>query len=383
MKSESIYLDYNATTPCDQRVIDGMLPFFNTHFGNAASHHHSFGFYAEEAVEHARNNIAKLVGSKPGEIIFTSGATESINLVLRGLQNYASKKGKHIITWATEHKAVLETLSWLENQGYEVTVLPVDQQGQPDLETLKVSIRRDTILVVMMMANNETGVMMPVREVVKLVHPYEILTLCDATQAVGKVPMDLKSLGADFVAFSAHKFYGPKGAGALYIAGGSNKTNLEPLLTGGGHEANIRSGTVNVPGIVGMGLAAEIAITSLSEDVKRIGGLRDHFVSELIKTGVVEPNFGSSTLLPNTANLRFNFQGSDLLLQKISSKVAASSGSACSSVVQKPSHVLKAMGLTDQQALSSIRFSLGKFTTKSELDRAVEIITEKINSIKN
>ena len=378
MNSELIYLDYNATTPCDPRVVEGMTPFFSDHFGNAASHHHALGLFAEEAVENARNQLAKLVNGKTSEIIFTSGATESINLVLRGLQKYGAKKGKHIITWSTEHKAVLETLSWLENLGYETSILPVDQKGLPDLAALHDVIRKDTVLVVMMLANNETGIMMPVREVVDLVKPLGILTLCDATQAVGKVAVDFESLGVDFAALSGHKFYGPKGTGALYMAGGPARTKLEPFLTGGGHEGNLRSGTVNVPGIVGMGLAAALVGATLAEEEKRISELRDRFIMEINQSGRIVLNSGHQHTLPNTANIRFNFQGGDLLLQKISSKVAASSGSACTSVVQKPSHVLKAMGLTDIQALSSIRFSLGRFTTHAQIEQATQHILEKM-----
>ena len=381
MNSELIYLDYNATTPCDPRVVKGMIPFFSQHFGNAASQNHYFGLVAEEAVETARHQVANLVGAKAGEIIFTSGATESINLVLRGLNRISHKKGKHLITWSTEHKAVLETFTWLSEHGYETTVLPVLNNGLPDPDLLKKSIRKDTVMVAMMLANNETGVMMPIREVVETVKPFDILTFCDATQAIGKVEVDFKSLGVNFAAISAHKFYGPKGTGSLYLAEGSTKTLLEPLLTGGGHESKLRSGTVNVPGIVGMGIAASLAKVELQNDLIRIEALRDHFVATLTENNFATLNGEGATLLPNTANLCFKLPKAELLLKKISSLVAAASGSACTSVIQKPSHVLRSMGLTDRQALSSIRFSLGKFTTKVEVERALEIILSKIKNL--
>ncbi len=352
------------------------MPYFNQRFGNASSKSHVYGSLAEEAVAEARNEIASLIGSKSTEIIFTSGATESINLVLKGLESLNRKKGNHIITWATEHRAVLDTVDFLSNKGFQVTLLPVLPSGQIDFQLLKDAVRPETMLAAIMLANNETGIIQPVSEITKLLRPQGIMTLCDATQAIGKVPVNVSELNADFLAFSAHKFYGPKGIGGLYIS--SVVKGLQPLIHGGGHEKSIRSGTLNVPGIVGMGKAAAIAKAEMVTDFERMASLKEIFENQLMATGKVKVN-GVGKCLPNTSNLQFISENSELILGKIAMKVAASSGSACSSVVQSPSHVLKAMGLSDKEAFSSIRFSLGKFTTKEEISLALETIKQHLN----
>jgi cysteine desulfurase len=371
-----IYLDYNATTPCDPAVLEVMLPFFNTHFGNAASKSHAFGWYAEEAVHFAREQVASLIGADPLEIIFTSGATESVNLAIRGYTELNTTRGRHIITVATEHKAVLEVCEYLATEGYEISVLPVDSHGMISVEQLESALRPDTLLVAAMFANNETGVVFPVKEIGALLKSRGIAFFTDATQAVGKIPVDVQADGIDLMAFSAHKLYGPKGVGCLYVRKKNPRIELSPLQYGGGHERKMRSGTLNVPGIVGMGKAAEICSQLMDAESLRLSALRNKLEEMLLQYPFVKSNVGVDKRLNHVANLRFECRDGDQLLKKVSKHVALSSGSACSSVSVSPSHVLTAMGLTEQQAISSIRFSLGRFTTPDELDETLRYFSE-------
>jgi cysteine desulfurase len=371
MSEYPIYLDYNATTPCDPQVVEAMLPFFTKHFGNAASKSHAHGWFAEEAVEYAREQIADLIGADAQEIVFTSGATESINLAIRGVAETYAVKGKHIITVATEHKAVLDVCNYLQHHGYEITILPVDQYGMIDVELLRQSIRRDTILIAAMFANNETGVIHPVASIGKMARENNVLFLCDATQAVGKVPVDAQELGIDLMAFSSHKMYGPKGMGVLYVQKKSPKIELAPLIYGGGHERKMRSGTLNVPGIVGMGKAAQVCKLLMESDAKKLASLAHLFWEGVSSIGGVKWNGKKEDALPHVCNVLFTASGSDQMIKLLAKNMSVSSGSACSSATASPSHVLKAMGLTDVEAYSSIRFSMGRFTTEQEIEKAI------------
>jgi cysteine desulfurase len=356
--------------------VDAMLPFFNTHFGNAASKSHAFGWYAEEAVQFAREQVGSLIGADPQEIIFTSGATESVNLAIRGYVEANATRGRHIITVATEHKAVLEVCEYLATQGYDVSVLPVDRHGMISVEQLESALRQDTLLVAAMYANNETGVVFPVREIGALLKSRGIAFFTDATQAVGKIPVNVQADGIDLMAFSGHKLYGPKGVGCLYVRKKNPKVELSPLQYGGGHERKMRSGTLNVPGIVGLGKAVEICSQEMSVESARLALCRDRLVSTLTAKSTIRANTSATMLLPQVANLCFNFAGGDQLVRKLSINLAISSGSACSSVSVAPSHVLKAMGLSDDEALASIRFSLGRFTTAVELEQAIQHVLD-------
>ncbi len=376
MTNYPIYLDYNATTPCDPAVLEVMLPFFNTHFGNAASKSHAFGWYAEEAVHFAREQVASLIGADPLEIIFTSGATESVNLAIRGYAESNTLRGRHIITVTTEHKAVLEVCEYLATEGYEISVLPVDSHGMISVEQLESALRPDTLLVAAMYANNETGVIFPIGEIGALLKSRGIAFFTDATQAVGKIPLDVQADGIDMMAFSAHKLYGPKGVGCLYVRKKNPRIELSPLQYGGGHERKMRSGTLNVPGIVGMGKAAEICSQLMAAESLRLSALRNKLEEMLLQYPFVKSNVVVDKRLNHVANLRFECRDGDQLLKKVSKHIALSSGSACSSVSVSPSHVLSAMGLTEQQAISSIRFSLGRFTTPDELDETLRYFSE-------
>jgi cysteine desulfurase len=353
-----------------------MLPFFNTHFGNAASKSHAFGWYAEEAVAHAREQVAALIGADPQEIIFTSGATESVNLAIRGFAEANRTKGKHIITVATEHKAVLEVCEYLTSIGFDLTILPVDTDGMIYPQQVEAAMRSDTILLAAMYANNETGVVFPIPALGALTKERGIAFFTDATQAVGKIPVNVQADGIDLMAFSGHKLYGPKGVGCLYVRKKNPKVELSPLQYGGGHERKMRSGTLNVPGIVGLGKAVEICSHEMSVESARLALCRDQLVSALTAKSTILANTSATMLLPHVANLCFNFTGGDQLVRKLSMNLAISSGSACSSVSVAPSHVLKAMGLSDDEALSSIRFSLGRFTTAVELEQAIQHVLD-------
>jgi cysteine desulfurase len=381
MSGYPIYLDYNATTPVDPLVLETMLPFFSIHFGNAASKSHAHGWYAEDAVAMARESIATLIGASPNEIIFTSGATESINLAIRGLAESQAANGGHFITVATEHKAVLDVCEYVQSKGMDVTVLPVNQSGHIDLDQLRDAIRPDTLMIAAMYANNETGLIHPIREISQIAREAGVIFFCDANQAVGKIPVDVKSEGIDMLAFSAHKMYGPKGVGVLYIGKRDKKIDLAPQIFGGGHERKLRSGTLNVPGIVGMGKASDICKTLQTEEASRLAGLRDRLENALTMIEGVRINGDRTHRLSHVTNLCFGINGGDRLLKMIARSVSVSNGSACSSVTQAPSHLLKAMGLSDMEALSSIRFSLGRFTTEAEIDAVIAAVRDAVRRL--
>jgi cysteine desulfurase len=358
-----------------------MLPYFTEHFGNASSKGHAHGWHAEDAVAQSREQVASLIGADAKEIIFTSGATESVNLAIQGLAQHHDKKGKHIITVATEHKAVLDVCAHLQGQGYEITYLPVDAFGMIALDQLEDSIRKDTILIAAMYANNETGVIHPVAAIGGIAQQHSIPFFCDATQAVGKVSVDVDADCIDMMAFSAHKMYGPKGVGALFIKKRNPLLDISPLVFGGGHERKLRSGTLNVPGIVGMGKAAALCQTLMEAETKRLQEFRDIFWKEIWANEGVEWNGNQDQSLSHVANICFNMQGGDKLIKMLSKHVSVSSGAACSSAAVEPSHVLKAMGLTDAKAHSSIRFSFGRFTTLQEVTTAIEEIKKAVSRL--
>jgi cysteine desulfurase len=368
-----VYLDHNATTPLDPRVLETMLPYFTEKFGNAASRTHAFGWIADDAVKTSRKQVADLINCLDQEIVFTSGATEAINLAIKGVwENYQSK-GKHIITVKTEHKAVLDTCRTLENKGAVITYLSVDREGLIDLDELKNAISDQTILVAVMYVNNETGVIQPVKQIAEIVHAAKSIFLCDATQAVGKINIDVDEEHIDLLCMSAHKFYGPKGAGALYVRRKDPRVTLFPQIDGGGHERGLRSGTLNVPGIVGLGKACEIAKAEMWEDSARISKLRIRLEQALCEQPDVFINGSIRHRIYNTSNICFHEVRSESLINKIP-HIAVAMGSACTSAVPEPSHVLKAMGLSDADSYSSIRFSLGKYTTENDIESVVSSI---------
>jgi cysteine desulfurase len=372
-----IYLDYNATTPVDKRVLDTMLPYFTEKFGNASSRTHSFGWVADDAVKTARQQVADLINCLDQEIIFTSGATEAINLAIKGVWGNYQSKGKHIITVKTEHKAVLDTCKALEKKGVEITYLSVDREGLIDLDELKKALTPNTILVAVMYANNETGVIQPIKQIADLVHANNSIFMCDATQAVGKINVDVEDEHIDLMCLSAHKLYGPKGVGALYVRRKNPRVSLFPQIDGGGHERGLRSGTLNVTGIVGLGKACEIARQEMWEDAARISKLRTKLEQYLCDLPNVFINGSTKNRLFNTTNICFQNIRSESLINKIPT-IAVAMGSACTSAVAEPSHVLKAMGLSDEDSYSSIRFSLGKYTTDEEIKEVIEKITSII-----
>ena len=377
-----IYLDYNATTPVDERVLAAMLPFFTEQFGNAASRTHAFGWAAEEAVKQARQEIAALIGAAPEEIIFTSGATEACNLALKGVFEAYATKGNHIITCATEHKAVLDTCLHIEKMGGQVTYLPVDAAGLIDLAELESAITEKTILIAIMYANNETGVLQAVRVISALAARKNVLFFTDATQAVGKIPVDVQADGLHLMAFSAHKMYGPKGVGALYVRRRNPRVRPTAQMDGGGHERGMRSGTLNVPGIVGFGRACAIAQSEMKEDAGRLLALRNRLEAALCALPGVSRNGSAEQRLPHVANLSFNQVESEGLMLRLSKDMALSSGSACTSATLAPSYVLKAMGLSDEAAYSSLRFSLGRFTTPEEIDYAIQKTARAVEGLR-
>ncbi len=378
MKPLIPYFDYNATTPMNAEVLEAMLPFFSDHFGNAASTLHEYGKQAAYAVNSARASIARLINCTPEEIIFTSGATESLNLALRGLAETYSNKTPHIITVATEHKAVLDTCHSLSKTGIRYTVLPVNKDGSLDLQLLEDAIEPSTIAIAVMYANNETGLIHPVSAVGKIAKKHNVLFICDATQAVGKISVDVLRDDIDCMAFSAHKLYGPKGCGALYVRRKNPRVKLVEQITGGGHERNLRSGTLNVPGIVGFGKAAELSTKQLSTDDNAILQLRNLFESELCRQTGATVNGSSLHRLPNTSNLCFHLPNGISFINDLSKLMAVSSGSACTTAKPEGSHVLKAMGLGDADIKSSVRFSFGRLTTKSEVVNAIDMICETV-----
>jgi len=376
-----IYLDHNATTPVDPRVLAAMLPYFTERFGNAASRTHSFGWIAEDAVNIARTQVADLIGAESQEIVFTSGATEAINLGIKGVYQKYHQKGNHIITAATEHKAVLDTCRTLEKAGAEITILPVDQAGNIDLAELEKSIRPDTILVCLMHANNETGLIHPVDQIARIVHQKDSLFFCDATQALGKIQVDVKDIPIALLAMSAHKLYGPKGTGALFVRRKNPRVSLSAQMDGGGHENGLRSGTLNVPGIVGFGKAAEIAKAAMWDDAVIQSRLRTKLEQFLLDLGQVYINGNMRDRLPNTTNLSFAGIRADELIILLKD-MAFSAGSACTSATPEPSHVLRAMHLNNELAFAAVRFSLGRGTTEEEIDFAIAQTTLAVNQLR-
>jgi len=378
-----VYLDNSATTPVDPRVLEEMLPYFQDKFGNAASRNHSFGWVAEDAVDQARERIAKLLGADPREIIFTSGATEGVNLAIKGVANMYRRKGNHIITAKTEHKAVLDTCKALERQGMEVTYLEVNRQGLIDLEELRAAIKDTTILVALMFANNEIGTIQPVKEIAKICAENKTLFFSDATQAVGKVPVDVKDMGIHILAFSGHKIYGPKGVGALYVSRKNPRVKLTAQIDGGGHERGMRSGTLNVPAIVGLGKACELAGEEMEAETVRLQALRDKIDHELLQMEEVVLNGAKESRLPQLTNISFKHVEGEGLMMTFNENIALSSGSACTSASLEPSYVLKALGLGDDLAHSSLRISLGRFTTEEDVDYAIERIRDGVNHMRS
>jgi cysteine desulfurase len=373
-----IYLDNNATTPMDPRVLEAMTPYFLEHFGNAASRNHPFGWQAEEAVDYAREQVAKLIGADPKEIIFTSGATEGDNLGIKGVYEMYASKGNHIITATTEHKAVLDTCKHIEKIGGEVTYLKVKADGLIDLKELEAAIKPTTILISIMYANNEIGTVQPVKEISTIAKKHGVLFFTDGTQAVGKIPVDVIKDGIDLMAFTAHKMYGPKGVGALYVRRKNPRVKVTAQMDGGGHERGMRSGTLNVPGIVGFGKACEVCRLDMEEDNKRISKMRDHLETELMKLEEAYINGSTEHRLPHVTNISFKHVEGEGLLMGFNKNIALSSGSACTSASLEPSYVLKALGLGDDLAHSSLRFGLGRFTTDEQIEYTIKAISETV-----
>jgi cysteine desulfurase len=372
-------LDYNATTPADPRVVEAMLPYFTENFGNASSDH-SYGWYADDAVETARGQLAKLVNCRPTEVTFTSGATEAANLALFGFCKKNRSKGNHIISCKTEHKAVLDTLEALESDGFEVTYLDVDGQGNIDLNALDAAINPSTILVCLMLANNETGLIHPIKTIAEIAHAKSISVMSDITQAVGKTPVDLQDSGIDMAIFSSHKLYGPKGVGALYL-NKNNNISIHKHLFGGSHEKGVRPGTLNVPGIVGFGKACEIAQQSLQENHQKFKSLQNQLEEGLLTIDGATINCQGEERLPNTTNVSFKGVDGTKLIRYLNT-LAVSRGSACTANQVNPSHVLKAMGVEDEVALTSLRISTGRNTSSENIEKAVFEIKKAVNQLK-
>ena len=373
-----IYLDNNSTTPMDPRVLEAMTPYFLNHYGNAASRNHPCGWEAEEAVDYAREQVAKLIGADPKEIIFTSGATEGDNLGIKGIYEMYASKGNHIITATTEHKAVLDTCKHIEKTGGEVTYLQVQPDGLIDLKELEAAIKPTTILIAIMYANNEIGTVMPIKEISAIARKHGVLVFTDGTQAVGKIPVDVNKDGIDLMAFTAHKMYGPKGVGALYVRRKNPRVKVTAQIDGGGHERGMRSGTLNVPGIVGFGKACEICMTDMEADNKRIVVMRDKLETELMKLEEAYINGSTEHRLPHVTNISFKHVEGEGLLMGFNKNIALSSGSACTSASLEPSYVLKALGLGDDLAHSSLRFGLSRFTKDEEIDYTIKAISETV-----
>jgi cysteine desulfurase len=381
MLKTPIYLDNNATTPMDPRVLEAMLPYFTEKFGNAASRNHPFGWAAEEGVDYAREQVAKLIGASEKEIIFTSGATESDNLAVKGVYEMYKEKGNHIITLTTEHKAVLDACKHLEKLGANITYLDVESDGLVDLNKLEAAMTDQTILVAIMYANNEIGVIQPVKEISAIAHKYGALYFTDAVQAVGKIPVNVDADGIDLLALSAHKMYGPKGVGALYVRRKNPRVKVTSQMDGGGHERGMRSGTLNVTGIVGLGKACELCYNEMEEEAKRLSALRDKLESGLTVLEESYVNGNTAHRLPHTANISFKYVEGEGLMMSMKD-MAVSSGSACTSASLEPSYVLKSLGLSDDLAHSSIRFGLGRFSTEEEVDFAIEKTKHAVNHLR-
>ncbi len=378
-----IYMDNHATTPVDKRVLEAMLPYFSEKFGNAASRNHSFGWEAEEAVDKARNQIATLINSKSKEIIFTSGATESDNLAIKGVVEFYKDKGNHVITCVTEHKAVLDSCRALERSGKAVvTYLPVDQYGMVDPDAVRKAITDKTVLITIMYANNEVGTIHPIREIGQIAKEKGILFHCDAVQAAGKIPVDMERDGIDLASLSAHKIYGPKGVGALYVRSKGPRVRLTAQMDGGGHERGMRSGTLNVTGIIGLGKACEIAQTEMAEEARRLIDLRNKLQAGLFeRLEDVSLNGHPTERLPGNLNVSFAYVEGESLLMGISD-VAVSSGSACTSATLEPSYVIRALGVNEELAHSSIRFGIGRFNTEEEVDFVTDRVTKEVNRLR-
>ena len=379
-----IYLDNNATTPTDPRVVDAMLPFFHNVPGNAASRNHPFGWAAEEAVDYARDQISKLLDVDSREVIFTSGATESDNLAIKGVFEMYAKKGNHIITLKTEHKAVLDSCKKVEKMGGEVTYLDVDDKGLVDLAALEAAIKPSTIMISIMWANNETGVIQPMKEIGEMCAKHGVLFMSDATQAVGKIKTHPKELGIHLMAFTGHKMYGPKGVGALFVNRKNPRVKVTSQMDGGGHERGMRSGTLNVPGIVGFGAAAEIARKEMDADAARLSVLRDK-LENAFKENLEEVyvNGDVNNRMPHVCNISFKHVEGEGLMMTFNQEVGVSSGSACTSASLEPSYVLIAYGLGDDLAHSSIRFSLGRFTTEQDIDDTIEMVSKGVTHMRD
>ena len=382
MLKHPIYLDYNATTPCDERVVEAMLPYFTHHFGNAASRSHTFGFQAEAAVEVAREQVARLIGAEPNEIVFTSGATEAANLAIKGVYEVYAQKGTHIITVKTEHKAVLDTCKHLEKLGAEVTYLDVAPTGLINLQDLEAAIRPDTILIAVMYANNETGVVQPIQQIGALAKSRGIIFFTDATQAVGKIGVDVNRDGIDLLALSAHKMYGPKGVGGLHVRRRGPRVKVAGEMDGGGDGRGMRSGTLNVPGIVGLGKAAEICKAEMEKEGARLAALRNRLEEGLLQIEASFVNGDKAQRLPGVTNMSFPFVDGQGLLMALKGELALSSGSACTSASLEPSYVLRAMGLDNELAHSSLRFGLGRFTTPEEVDFTLQQVTQTVQQLR-
>ena len=380
MQSRPIYMDYSATTPVDPRVVDKMVPFLHEQFGNPASRSHSYGWDAEQAVEEARAHVAALLGADPREIVWTSGATEGNNLAIKGAAHFYQGQGKHLVTVKTEHKAVLDTCRELERQGFDVTYLDVREDGLLDVDGLQQALRADTILVSVMLANNETGVIQPVAEIGALCRARGIVFHCDAVQAAGKIPVDVNALNVDLLTVTAHKVYGPKGIGALYVRR-KPRVRLESQMHGGGHERGMRSGTLPTHQIVGMGEAFRLAKEEMAEESRRVGALRDRLLAGLSTLDEVYVNGDLARRIPHNLNVSFNFVEGESLIMGIKG-VAVSSGSACTSASLEPSYVLRALGRSDELAHSSIRFTLGRFTTEAEVDSVIAQVRDTVGKLR-
>ena len=378
-----IYMDYHATTPVDPRVLDAMLPYFNEKFGTAASRSHIYGWTAEEAVSTSREKVAALIGaSNPKEIVFTSGATEADNMAIKGVAEFYKDKGNHIITTVIEHKAILDTCKRLEKEGYEVTYLPVDAEGMVSAESVAKAITDKTILVSVMLANNEVGTVQPIAEIGKITRARGVLLHSDAVQGIGKVPFNVETMNVDLASITAHKMYGPKGIGALYVRRSKPRVRITAQMDGGGHEFGMRSGTLNVPGIVGFGRAAEIMLAEGAEDAKKTLALREHLRNRLVtELDSVNLNGSYEHRLPGNLNVSFSFVEGEAMLMAIKD-VCVSSGSACTSASLEPSYVLHAMGIGDDLAHSSIRFGLGRFNTLEEVDYVADLVISKVNKLR-
>lgn len=377
-----IYLDNNSTTPMDPRVLDAMMPYFTQNFGNAASRNHPFGWKAEEAVDYAREQIAQLIGANEKEIIFTSGATESNNLAIKGVLEMYARKGNHIITINTEHKAVLDACKHAEKMGAELTYLGVEENGLLDLQKLQEAIKQNTVLISVMWANNEIGVIQPVQEISRMAKERGILFHTDATQAVGKIPVNVIEDGIDLMSFTAHKMYGPKGIGALYVRRKNPRVKVSAQIDGGGHERGMRSGTLNVTGIVGFGAACKLCREEMNEESKRLANLRNKLENALLELEESYLNGSKENRLPHCTNVSFKFVEGEGLMMAMHN-LAVSSGSACTSASLEPSYVLKNLGLDDELAHSSIRFGLGRYTSEAEIDYAIEHVTQAVNKLRD